>query len=142
MYKYVNSQSLQVVPKNLDISYERLFRNITRYPIFNKIETKVHSQPLRFSINDNYLAILKFRTPMRLLTPRNIGVEVENPTVTKQHRKNFRCQYLSKLIESAGTVNAGQDLCKNQPEITFILPSYLRSCITVKHMLCVSLDER
>ncbi|MCW6169275.1 MAG: hypothetical protein LVQ96_06905 [Thermoplasmatales archaeon] len=80
----VNSQSLQVVLQNLDMAYSRFFRNIATYPNFKKKKAGgSFTVPQHFSINDNHLSILKFKTPLCFFMRRNIEGEMRSFTVTK-----------------------------------------------------------
>jgi putative transposase len=96
--KDINAQSLQVVLQNLDTAFSRFFRNIAGYPTFKKKKTGgSFTVPQHFTVNDNHLAIPKFKNPLRLFMHRNIEGEMRSLTISKTPSGKY---YASILAET------------------------------------------
>jgi len=86
--KDVNSQSLQVALKHLDIAYQRFFKKISGYPRFHKKSNRGSfsvSQNMRVDSNsNNRVFIPKFKKKgIKYKNSRDIKGEIRNTTISR-----------------------------------------------------------
>ena len=94
----VNSLSLQQELMHLDSAFHGFFKKISQYPAFKKKKTGgSFTVPQHFTVNDNHLAIPKFKNPLRLFMHRNIEGEMRSLTISKTPSGKY---YASILAET------------------------------------------
>lgn len=105
--KEVNSQTLQYSLRCLDISFNRFFRGISKFPKFkSKCNRKSFHIPQHFSIKEDKLNIPKFRNPIKINIYRKIEGKILSITIKKNPSgKYFACIAVEKIIKKLNRSN-------------------------------------
>ena len=95
----INSQSLQQTLMNLDTSFDRFFRKLTKHPVFRKKRNGgSFTVPQHFSIGDNSITIPKFKDSIRIFMHRDVGGTPRSMTISRTASGKY---YVSILAETA-----------------------------------------
>jgi len=82
--KEVNSQSLQESVLNLEKSYRRFFRGLSKYPVFKKKRNRQgFTVPQNFEIEDEHLYIPKLETGIKIKLHRSMSGIPKSLTISK-----------------------------------------------------------
>ena len=85
--KEVNSQSLQAIPKDLNLAYERFFKKISKFPKFKskKNPKKWFHIPQHIQLRGLKLVIPKFKEWIKVILHRPLTWTIRNATITKDN---------------------------------------------------------
>ncbi|MGC8515783.1 MAG: RNA-guided endonuclease TnpB family protein, partial [Thermoplasmata archaeon] len=104
----INSQSLQVTLQQLDASFGKFFKNISRYPSFKKKNNSgSFTVPQHFTINDKSVTIPKFGSPLRVIMHRDIDGDARSLTISKTPSGKY---YVSILTKAAAEIPKAKEI--------------------------------
>ena len=112
--KEVNSQSLQATLKDLNLAYERFFKNISKFPRFKskKNPKKWFHIPQNVKLQWKKIVIPKFQEWIKVILHRPITWTIRNATIIKENSWYYVSIVCDNQVESLPTVekNIGIDL--------------------------------
>ncbi|MFA5299687.1 MAG: RNA-guided endonuclease TnpB family protein [Lutibacter sp.] len=102
----VNSQSLQMALRNLDISFKNFFKGLAKFPNFRKKHNRQSFQcPQHVTVDKKGLWLPKFRDPIRIILHRPFHGTIKTVTISKTPTNKY---FASILVDMPITIPAKQ----------------------------------
>ena len=138
--KEVNSQSLQIALKNLDTSFQRFFKKISRFPKFHK-KSNTQSFGLtnqNFKIENNRIILPKFRKGIKFDNHREIEGKIICSTISQIPSGEYyititserEISQLNQIDKEIGIDLGIKDFCITSDEIKISNPKFKKSKIS------------
>lgn len=105
--KEINSQSLQCALLNLESTYIKFFKGLSKFPKFKKKDSKQSFEiPQHWKLNGDTVKIPKLKTPLKFVKHRNIKGKICSVTISKTKANkyfiSFLCQTENKCKQTSG----------------------------------------